>query len=241
MTRGHTAYNRLYWVRDNIIAADFPDISAALSEPDGLLAIGGDLSPERLLNAYRRGIFPWYSEGQPILWWSPDPRWVLAPEDLKISRSLRRTLRSRKYRVTVDADFPAIIEMCAGPRKDSRDTWITAEVMKSYTILHQQGYAHSVECWHDGTLAGGLYGVAIGRIFFGESMFSRQADASKVALVHLAARLRDRKFRLIDCQVYSKHLESLGARPMSRNAFAGLLGQYCAMDAGIKPGKHPLD
>jgi leucyl/phenylalanyl-tRNA---protein transferase len=230
MTRGHTAYNKLYWVKDNIIASDFPDISAALREPDGLLAIGGDLSPERLLNAYRLGIFPWYSEGQPILWWSPDPRWVLEPEDMRISRSLQKTLRRMKYRVTFNEDFPGVIEMCAEPRKDSCDTWITTEVKKSYKILHQQGYAHSVECWHDNTLAGGLYGVAIGRIFFGESMFSQMQDASKVALVHLARRLRCWKFRLIDCQVFSKHLESLGAIPMPRNVFADLLRQFCTRE-----------
>jgi len=234
MTRAHSAFNKLYWVRDNIIASDFPDISSALKEPEGLLAIGGDLSPERLINAYRRGIFPWYSEGQPIMWWSPDPRWILVPDGLKISRSLRRTLHKRRFHITFNHDFPNVISKCAEPRKDSSDTWITTDVMQSYKILHDQGHAHSVECWYEGKLVGGLYGIVIGKIFFGESMFSRMHDASKVALIHLSMQLKQWNFRLIDCQVYSKHLESLGAMPIPRTIFANLLKQFCIPDFKYK-------
>jgi len=234
MTRGHSTYNKLYWVKDNIIASDFPDISSALKDPDGLLAIGGDLSPERLINAYRRGIFPWYSEGQPIMWWSPDPRWVLEPGSMKISRSLRKILHKGKFDISFNQDFSNVIEMCAEPRNDSGDTWITTEVIQNYKILHEQGHAHSVECWHEKKLVGGLYGIAIGKIFFGESMFSRMPDASKVALVNLTMQLKLWNFRLIDCQVYSKHLESLGAMPMPRNVFANMLKQFCVPDFKYK-------
>ncbi|HSR63055.1 MAG TPA: leucyl/phenylalanyl-tRNA--protein transferase [Gammaproteobacteria bacterium] len=232
MTRGQSTYNKLYWVRDNIIANDFPDISAILSEPDGLLAIGGDLSSERLLDAYQRGIFPWYSEGQPILWWSPDPRWVLQPEKLKISRSLKKTMRKRPFRVTFDRAFDEVIKCCAEPRKDSIETWITREIIESYYELHRQGYAHSVECWQDDNLAGGLYGIALGRVFFGESMFSYKTDASKIALVHLCRILRKRQFVMIDCQVHSEHVERLGAEPLAQSRFADILRQDCYIDTG---------
>ncbi len=228
MTRVHAAYNKLYWVRDNIIANEFPDINSALNEPDGLLAIGGDLTPERLLDAYRRGIFPWYSEGQPILWWAPEPRWILETSGLKMSRSLLKTLRKQLFRVTFDQVFEDVISACAEPRKDAEGTWITSEIKHSYKILHEQGYAHSVECWHQNRLVGGLYGIAIGKIFFGESMFSYMSDASKVALVHLTAQLRHWNFRLIDCQIHSSHLESMGAIPISRDTFATILHQFCA-------------
>ena len=228
MAKAHARNNQLYWVRDNVIAGDFPRISAALKEPDGLLAIGGDLSPERMLHAYQNGIFPWYNEGQPILWWSPDPRWVLEPAAIKISRSLRKTLNRKILHVTFDTSFPRVMEMCAAPRKETDATWITADILRSFNLLHKQGYAHSVECWHEGRLVGGLYGIAIGGIFFGESMFSRMSDASKVALVCLARQLQDWGFRLIDCQVYSRHLQSLGAMAMPRNKFAALLKQFCA-------------
>lgn len=230
MTRGYSTYNKLYWVRENIIANDFPDISSALTEPDGLLAIGGDLSTHRILNAYRRGIFPWYSEGQPILWWSPDPRWVLKPEELKISRSLRKTLRKNLFMITFDEAFPEVIRKCAEPRNDYGETWITADIIKNYEMLHEQGYAHSAECWHEDRLVGGLYGISIGKIFFGESMFSRMSDASKVALVYLTRQLKQFNFRLIDCQVYSKHLQSLGAIPLPRNIFANILKECCTPD-----------
>ena len=227
MSKAHSRNNQLYWVRDNVIAGDFPMISAALREPDGLLAIGGDLSPERMLNAYQHGIFPWYNEGQPILWWSPDPRWVLEPSAVKISRSLRKTLNREIFQITFDTHFSRVVEMCAAPRKDTDATWITTDIMQSFNQLHKQGYAHSIECWFADRLVGGLYGLAIGRVFFGESMFSRRSDASKVALVTLVQQLQMRDFRLIDCQVYSRHLESLGATPMPRNKFAAQLKQFC--------------
>ena len=227
MAKAHPRNNQLYWVRDNVIAEDFPAINAALKEPDGLLAIGGDLSPERVLNAYRRGIFPWYNEGQPVLWWSPDPRWVLEPATVKISRSLRRTFNRKKFIVSFDTHFQKVMALCAAPRKDTDATWITKDIMHSFTLLHKQGYAHSVECWSEGRLVGGLYGIAIGRVFFGESMFSRMSDASKVALVSLARQLQEWNFHLIDCQVYSRHLQSLGATAMPRTRFADLLKQFC--------------
>jgi leucyl/phenylalanyl-tRNA--protein transferase len=232
VSRQITAKRQLYWVRDNVIAGDFPDVESALRDPDGLLAIGGDLTPNLLLSAYRRGIFPWYSQGQPILWWSPDPRCVLKPEDLKVSRSLGRTLRRRSFNVTFNRAFERVIAACAGPRSTTAETWITEEMRAAYSLLHRKGWGVSVECWNpDGGLAGGLYGVALGRVFFGESMFSREADASKVALAHLVHELRQRDFRLIDCQVHSRHLQSLGATPMPRQLFVRVLRHYCAEPA----------
>lgn len=222
--------NQIYWVADNVIRSDFPDVERALRDPDGLLAIGGDLSPDRVLDAYRQGIFPWYSQGQPILWWSPDPRCVLEPEALKISTSLRKTLRRRPFRVTFNQAFPAVIKACSQPRRAGPDTWITPQVLRAYTALHQAGHAVSVECWKGEHLAGGLYGLAIGRVFFGESMFSRAANASKVALVHLAHELRLRGVRLLDCQIRSQHLQSLGATLMPRPVFSSLLAHYCRED-----------
>lgn len=227
MAKAHPEHNRIYWVKDNIIANDFPDIRRALKEPDGLLAIGGDLTPERLINAYARGIFPWNNEGQPVLWWSPDPRWVMEPEKIRVSRSLEKILRSGKFMITFNRDFPAVIRMCAAPRKDEESTWITNSIIANFNKLHQLGYAHSVECWLDGKLAGGLYGIAMGKIFFGESMFSKASNASKVALVTLARVLSASGFKLIDCQVYTRHLESLGAFPMPRNSWAQALQNYC--------------
>ncbi len=230
--------NQIYWVADNVIRNDFPDVERALRDPDGLLAIGGDLSPERVLDAYRHGIFPWYSQGQPILWWSPDPRCVLEPDALKISASLRKTLRKRPFRVTFNQAFPAVIRACAQPRRAGPDTWITPEVLRAYTALHVAGHAVSVECWKGEHLVGGLYGLAIGRVFFGESMFSRATDASKVALVHLVHEMRLRGFRLLDCQVDSEHLQSLGATLMPRRKFSGMLAQYCS---GNIPSDWPLE
>lgn len=227
MAKAHPDQNRIYWVKDNIIANDFPDIRRALKEPDGLLAIGGDLSPERLINAYARGIFPWNNEGQPVLWWSPDPRWVLPPENIKVSRSLAKVLKSGKFTITFNRDFPAVIRMCAAPRKDGENTWITHAISSNFNELHKIGYAHSVESWLDGKLVGGLYGIAMGKIFFGESMFSKASNASKVALVKLARLLSARDFHLIDCQVYTRHLESLGAIPIPRNSWAKALKDYC--------------
>jgi leucyl/phenylalanyl-tRNA--protein transferase len=222
---------QLYWVADNVIASDFPDVNSALRDPDGLLAIGGDLGPDCLLDAYRRGIFPWYGRGQPILWWSPDPRCVLELDNFRVSRSLRRTLRRGVFRVTFNSDFEGVLRGCAEARARSSDTWITPEMARAYTTLHRMGHAVSVECWNGGELAGGLYGVVLGRVFFGESMFSRETDASKVALAHLVHTLRQKEFRLIDCQVHSRHLQSLGATPMPRRMFVNILSRYCPAPA----------
>ncbi|MBS1216786.1 MAG: aat [Proteobacteria bacterium] len=198
----------------------FPPLEAALKRPNGLLAAGGDLSPERLLDAYRHGIFPWFSEGEPILWWSPDPRMVLVPGELRVTRSLAKTLRNREYEVRLDTAFAGVVAGCAAPRPDQPGTWITPEMRAAYHRLHSLGYAHSVETWIDGALAGGLYGVAIGRMFYGESMFSRSRDASKIAFVHLVAFLAERGFGMIDCQMHTAHLESLGACEIPRADFA---------------------
>lgn len=204
----------------------FPPVEQALAEPNGLLAAGGDLSPARLLAAYRRGIFPWYSAGEPILWWSPDPRMALFPAELKISRSLAKALRNKPYEVTFDTAFGQVMAACAAAsRPGQHGTWITAEMQSAYGKLHELGYAHSVEVWLDGRLAGGLYGMALGRAFYGESMFSRQADASKIALVHLCRHLQSQGFGIIDCQMETAHLASLGARPIPRSDFIALLDQ----------------
>jgi leucyl/phenylalanyl-tRNA---protein transferase len=201
----------------------FPPVESALKHPNGLLAAGGDLSPERLLDGYRRGIFPWFSEGDPILWWSPDPRMVLFPEELKISRSLAKTLRNRSYDVRFDSAFDRTMAGCAAPRRGEAGTWITAEMREAYLRLHRLGYAHSVETWIEGELSGGLYGIAVGRVFFGESMFSGARDASKIALAALVAHLRSEGFGLIDCQMRTRHLETLGAREIPRRRFSRLL------------------
>jgi leucyl/phenylalanyl-tRNA---protein transferase len=208
------------WLEKN---TPFPPLRSALRHPNGLLAAGGDLSPERLIEGYSRGIFPWFSEGDPILWWSPDPRMVLFPSELKISRSLGKTLRNRRYEVRFDCAFEAIMASCAAPRKGEPGTWIGEEMMEAYLGLHRLGHAHSVETWIDGELAGGLYGVALGRVFFGESMFSRVRDASKIALAGLVAHLKSAGFGLIDCQMHTRHLETLGAREIPRARFSRLL------------------
>ncbi len=194
-----------------------------MRNPNGLLAAGGDLSTERLLAAYRKGIFPWYGEGEPILWWSPDPRMVLFPDELKISRSLSKTLRNKAYEIRFDTSFDAVMEGCAESRSGQTGTWITAEMREAYQRLHALGHAHSVETWIEGGLAGGLYGVAIGGVFFGESMFSRARDASKIALVALVGRCKAQGIRLIDCQMHTRHLASLGARDIPRLRFSQLL------------------
>ncbi len=219
--------NKLYWIAENILAEEFPDISHALSEPDGLLAIGGVLNPNLLLDAYRKGIFPWYSEGQPVMWWSPNPRCVLFPDDLKISRSLKKSIRKDDYVVTFDQAFSDVVKSCAEPRLDSPGTWITQSIIKNYQLLHESGHAHSVECWHGETLVGGLYGIAIGKIFFGESMFSHVADASKICLAHLVHLVEKLEYDLIDCQVTSEHLKSLGAKLIPRNEFSDILAVSC--------------
>jgi len=205
----------------------FPPLKTALTEPDGLLAVGGCLTPKRLLNAYRHGAFPWFSPGEPILWWSPDPRLVLFPEHLKVSRSLQKTLRQRGFDVSHDQAFSEVIQACAAPRDAQGGTWITHDMQQAYQVLHDVGVAHIVEVWLQGELVGGLYGVAIGRVFFGESMFHRVTDASKVAFVHLVARLRSWGYELIDCQVSSGHLLSLGAENIPRDAFAERLNRLC--------------
>jgi leucyl/phenylalanyl-tRNA--protein transferase len=197
----------------------FPDTGLAETEPNGLLALGGDLSLERILLAYRHGIFPWYSAGQPILWWSPAPRMVLNPDDFHVSRSLRRTLRHRGYEVSIDQAFAAVIRSCAAPRGPHAGTWLVPAMVDAYIALHRAGHAHSFEVWLDGKLAGGLYGLAIGQMFFGESMFSRQTDASKVAMTLLTEVAVRQPFRMIDCQVYTDHLASLGAHEVERAAF----------------------
>ena len=208
-----------YRLTDEIL---FPPVEFA--EPDGLLAIGGDLSPRRLLAAYSAGIFPWYSEGEPLLWWSPDPRFVLFPEELRVSRSMRQFLKKGIVETTFDRAFPAVISACGSrPRPGQDGTWITPEMVDSYSKLHELGFAHSVEVWQDGTMVGGLYGVSLGRMFFGESMFSAIPNASKAALIALVSFLRERGFDLIDCQVETGHLRSLGACFISRGEFCRLL------------------
>jgi leucyl/phenylalanyl-tRNA--protein transferase len=204
------------WLRAD---TPFPPVERALRRPNGLLAAGGDLSPQRLLDAYRHGIFPWYGEGEPILWWSPDPRMVLFIDELHISKSLRRRLSSRKFEIRINTAFRQVIERCAEPRPGQNGTWITPEMVEAYCTLHELGYAHSVETWLDGELAGGIYGVQIGRMFFGESMFTRVTDASKVALVHLVWQLMRMGVPLMDCQQETPHTASMGARPIPRSEF----------------------
>lgn len=217
----------------------FPPAGKALSRPNGLLCAGADLSPERLLDAYRRGIFPWFSAGEPILWWSPDPRMVLYPAEVKVSRSLARTLRRGHYEVRLDTVFPAVIRACSLPRHGQDGTWITPQMQEAYCRLHALGHAHCVETWVGGELAGGLYGVAIGHAFYGESMFSRAADASKIALVHLARYLERLGFAVIDCQMKTAHLASLGAREIRRCDLVRGLETWTTEGPG--PGKWPQD
>lgn len=204
----------------------FPPLERALRDPNGLLAVGGDLSAERLIQAYRHGCFPWYQAGQPILWWSPNPRTVLLPQELHVSRSLRKTLRQERFQVTFDHDFSAVIQACAGPRDYADGTWITPEMQAAYRELHRRGIAHSVEVWQNDNLVGGLYGLAIGQLFFGESMFSHVDNASKVGFTTLVRRLKQWGFVLIDCQMPTQHLQSLGARSISRSEFADYLKRY---------------
>ncbi|MGZ8095635.1 MAG: leucyl/phenylalanyl-tRNA--protein transferase [Methylosarcina sp.] len=205
----------------------FPCLDKALREPDGLLAVGGCLSVQRLLNAYRHGVFPWYNAGEPILWWSPDPRLVLFPDRLKVSRSLRKTLRKNKFSISYDRAFAEVIAGCARMRKGSTGTWITQEISQAYKNLFRLGIAHSVEAWHGEELVGGLYGIALGQVFFGESMFHTMTDASKVAFVTLVEQLGCWGYQLIDCQVRTEHLESLGAQEIDRDDFVKLLDRYC--------------
>lgn len=211
----------------------FPPVDRA--EPDGLLAAGGDLSARRLLAAYRAGIFPWYSEGEPLLWWSPDPRWVLFPERLRISHSMKPVLNSGRFRATFDHAFEPVIAGCARtPRRGQHGTWITPEMREAYARLHRLGHAHSVEVWQGEELAGGLYGVALGSFFSGESMFARVSNASKFALIRLVQELRQRGFTLIDCQVHTDHLSSMGAEAIPRAEYLDRL--QAALAAGPAPG-----
>lgn len=202
---------------------DFPPLAQALSDPAGLLAAGGDLSPARLIAAYRQGIFPWYNAGDPILWWSPDPRMVLLPDELRVPRSLAKLMRRQPYEVRVDSAFRAVMTACAQPRAGQAGTWINADIIDAYTQLHALGVAHSVEAWQDGVLVGGLYGIALGRAFYGESMFARAPDASKIAFVHLVRQLQRWQFGMIDCQMNTAHLARFGAREIPRADFIARL------------------
>lgn len=221
----------LTWLqRDDL---SFPPLEKAMREPNGLLAAGGDLSPARLVAAYRHGCFPWYQDGQPILWWSPDPRTALFPTELHVSRSLRKTLRKGDFSVTLDRAFSDVIRQCAAPRAYADGTWITSAMQAAYLELHERGLAHSVEVWHEERLVGGLYGLAMGQLFFGESMFSHTTDASKVGFVTLVERLQDWGFKMIDCQMPTQHLANFGARSIPRTVFAEALARY--LDAPSSP------
>jgi leucyl/phenylalanyl-tRNA--protein transferase len=219
--------NRIVWISPQDPPDAFPGIESALREPDGLLAAGGDLSQARLLEAYRRGIFPWFDEGQPILWWSPDPRCVLFPEHFHVSRRLAREMRGSVAEVRFNTDFSHVVSGCAAPRESQSGTWITADMQAAYLELHREGWAHSIEIWEDDTMTGGLYGVVLGKVFFGESMFSRRSNASKYALFALSWVLSRQAFELIDCQVASRHLMTLGAVLVPRTEFSTILGSSC--------------
>jgi leucyl/phenylalanyl-tRNA--protein transferase len=222
------------WLDPESQEIEFPDVELAMQEPNGLLAVGGALTREWLLHAYRRGIFPWYGPGQPVLWWAPDPRLVLYPEQLHVSRSLARVIKKGRYTVTLDTAFTEVITACAAARPGQSGTWITPEMHAAYVSLHHDGHAHSAECWYQGRLAGGLYGVSIGGIFFGESMFARETDASKVAFVSLVRQLGRWGFRLIDCQVHTDHLASLGATAIPRQTFTAILDRECQTPCTIR-------
>ena len=214
----------LTWLQRNSL--DFPPLERALRDPNGLLAAGGDLTPDRLIQAYRHGCFPWFQDGQPILWWSPDPRTVLLPSELHVSRSLSKVMRQQRYRVSFDQCFTEVIRACAAPRSYATETWITTPMQDAYLELHKRGIAHSVEVWHGQELVGGLYGLAMGQLFFGESMFSRADNASKVGFATLVEHLRAWGFVLIDCQMPTEHLISLGARSIPRTEFAQYLKNH---------------
>jgi leucyl/phenylalanyl-tRNA--protein transferase len=206
-------------------ASPFPASIQALREPNGLLAWGGDLQPERLLNAYRAGIFPWYTENQPLLWWSPAPRCVIFPVDVYISKRTRRRYNSGQYTLTADRDFAGVIRACAEDRGDRGGTWITSGMLDAYTGLHRLGHAHSIEAWQDGQLAGGIYGLAIGAVFFGESMFTRQSDVGKIALIALCKQLERWSFGMLDCQLSNPHLMRMGAVEIPRQEFEQRLAE----------------
>lgn len=220
-------------------ATFFPAVETALADPNGLLAMGGDLSAGRLLDAYRHGIFPWFNPGEPILWWSPDPRMVLVPGEICVARSLAKRIRNGGFELRVDTAFVEVMRACAAPREGAGGTWISPAMIAAYTRLFEAGWAHSMETWRDGQLVGGLYGVAIGRMFYGESMFSREPDASKVALVRLAQQLQRWEFGLIDCQMETPHLASLGARTLPRAAFTARLAEL--VNLPHRPGPWNFD
>ncbi len=208
-----------FWIDHRDTSYIFPPVELALNEPNGLLAAGGDLTPRRIISAYRQGIFPWYSADQPILWWSPNPRTILLPTKLKVSRSLRKSINKAPFLITIDHCFEEVLRQCAAPRTYADGTWITTEMQEAYLKLHQEGAAHSFEAWQGDTLVGGLYGLALGRIFFGESMFSHVSNASKVTFVHAARQLEIWGYALIDCQVATEHLTSFGAIEVPRHDY----------------------
>lgn len=229
---------RIHWLDDHDETL-FPPPEQALTQPNGLVAIGGTLSERRLLAAYRRGIFPWYEEDQPVLWWSPDPRGVLFPESLRVPRSLRKRIRNSGFHVTMDTAFEDVITACAAPRGREAGTWITKDMHDAYCHLHDRGLAHSVEIRHHFRLVGGLYGVSLGRAFFGESMFSREPDASKIALVYLTRQLQRWGFHFLDCQILSPHLQGMGAEERPRSRF--LADLHAALQADELPGPWQFD
>lgn len=233
--------NRVVWLTADDPPTLFPPAETALREPNGLLAAGGDLSPERLLAAYQQGIFPWYEDGQPLLWWSPDPRCVFRKGDFHVSRRLRRELRRSTAEVRFNTAFADIIRACAAPRHYGQGTWITDDMIDAYERLHRAGWAHSIEVWQDDALIGGLYGLIIGRAVFGESMFSLRSNASKIALLTLDRMLSDGTFGIIDCQVRSSHLLSMGAAEIPRSSFIETLGRLCNTPSAFKSWpKHPI-
>ena len=218
---------RITWISSADPPEAFPDVGSAFDTPDGLLAAGGDLSETRLLYAYRHGIFPWFDDGQPILWWSPDPRCIIRPDEFHLSRRLSRYLRQSGFEVSFNTAFDEVIAKCAEDREGQQGTWITTEMMDAYSQLQKNGWAHSIEVWSDGVLSGGLYGLAIGKAFFGESMFSRHSNASKAAMLALCQLLEQAGFAVLDCQVESPHLVSLGATLVPRAEFAAMLAEAC--------------
>jgi len=225
--------NRIVWLSPSDAPEAFPNVADALTDPDGLLAAGGDLDPERILFAYRKGIFPWYDDGQPILWWSPDPRCILRPADLHLSRRLRRQIRSSSAELRFNQAFSDVIRACAGERKSQQGTWITGDMMAAFEQLHGEGWAHSVEIWENAQLVGGIYGLCIGRVFFGESMYSAIPNASKMALLGLTWHMQAEGLELLDCQVVSQHLMTLGASTIPRAEFTKILDRAC-----IRPSRH---
>ncbi|AGA34569.1 Leucyl/phenylalanyl-tRNA--protein transferase [Thioalkalivibrio nitratireducens DSM 14787] len=240
------ARRMITWLHAGLADEPFPPADRAWQEPNGLLAAGGDLSLPRLLRAYRGGIFPWYEAGQPILWWSPNPRTVLEPAALRLSRSLRKSIRNGGFEISFDRDFEAVVRACGGPRAGATGTWITVEMRHAYLRLHRAGHAHSLEVWQDGTLVGGLYGIAMGRLFCGESMFSHVRDASKVALAWLCRHMVSWEWPLIDSQTPTPHMLAMGAREIPRDRFLERIRTLVDQDPGpdswqLDPQIHPLD